>query len=161
MVISAAKVRVFAEMASLAGARPAQPPPQGADAFRDSRYLAALSALGIESAALRALVRVAPTASAVRFADDPTGRYAHVAIFFDRLLEAIKRENPDMPEANARHIAQTETIIANSGIFPPSALFLYPEIGEAGTTPVAGAADRGGAGQPSIAACAELYREWD
>ena len=158
MLISASKVRVFAEMASMAVARAIHAPTRDRAELNDGRTIAALSALGIESPALRALVRVEPSASAVRIANDPSGRFAHVAIYFDRLLETLRRENPDMPEASARHIAQTEAIIANRGIFPPSALFLYPEIGEAGTP---SAAQERQAEATPVTAPAELYGEWD
>jgi hypothetical protein len=157
MLISAPKVRVVAEMASLAAARPMPAPVREKAGLNDGRTLAGLAALGIESPALRALVRVEPSASAMRIANDPSGRFAHVAIYFDRLLEALRRDNPDMPESSARHIAQTETIIANRGIFPPSALFLYPEIGEAGTRT---AAETPG-DSPPVATPETSYGEWD
>jgi len=155
MSISAPKVRVFAEMAALACARPASTSGQEVAATRDSRYLAALAALGIESPALRALVRVCPPASVVAVANDPSGRFAQVAVFYERLLEAVRRDNPDMPESNVRHIAQRETIIANRSLFPPGALFLLPELGEAGL-----ASGRGSEEVPAVAAPEQSYQEW-
>lgn len=161
MLISAPKVRVFAEMASLAGARPPQRVPDVSETMRDSHKLDSNPAPGVDSPSLRSLIRIEPSAASVRLANDPSGRYAHVAIFFDSLLEKIKRQNPDIPEANARHLAQTETIIANRGIFPPSALFLYPEIGEAVPPPVADTGASGQADRPPLSGSEALYREWD
>jgi hypothetical protein len=55
---------------------------------------------------------------------------AAIASTYSRELDAAGRANPGSSDANQRHIAQYNTIIAHRGSFPPGGFYLHTELGD-------------------------------
>jgi hypothetical protein len=55
---------------------------------------------------------------------------AEIASTYSRELDAAGRANPGSSDANQRHIAQYNTIMAHRGSFPPGGFYLHTELGD-------------------------------
>ena len=89
-----------------------------------SRYGVALAILGIDSA-------IVPKTSGVDGGGGSPmpGNLVKIARDFESQL-AIAKKQPGISDANARHNAQYETIMANRADFPPSEFYIHTELGD-------------------------------
>lgn len=175
MIVSASENIHHSMPASATGSAAA---PAAAGSWQSlGRYGGALRALGIGGVVETAPSRAPrPAEGGAGTAHDPN----RLAQFFDGALKAARADNPAMAEADARHVARHETIMANRGDFPPEALRLRTELAGGGaivtdipaarkpatpapppvamSTPVALAGD--GGARATAAAVAAAYAEW-
>ena len=103
-----------------------QAPVGGALPATMTRDMAAFAILGIDSAMVPLSGRSGP--SAISGAAEDVAALAKIATDYRRNQD-VARSTPDISDANARHIAQYETIVANRSSFPPEEFYIHTELG--------------------------------